>query len=160
MEHESGRLRRSGLTALILIADIDLFKNVNDRWGHEAGDVALVKLAEVLRDCTRNSDVISRWGGEEFVIFCPQINELHASVICNRIRHHLQRNSIQVPGAEPFHLTLSIGAAMFAPSLHDEPWEAALARADQALYQVKNNGRDGWALAASTQPCKPEPATT
>lgn len=159
MEHESGRLRRSGLTALILMADIDLFKNVNDRWGHEAGDAALVKLAEILRGSTRNSDVISRWGGEEFVILCPQINEQHASVICDRIRHHLQQNSIQVPGAEPFHLTLSIGAAIFAPSLHGESWETALARADQALYQVKNNGRDGWALAAASQPGKPEPAT-
>jgi len=157
MDHESDRLRRSGLTALILMADVDLFKNVNDRWGHEAGDAALVKLAEVLRGSTRNSDVISRWGGEEFVIVCPQISEQHASVICNRIRHHLRQNPIQVSGAEPFHLTLSIGAAIFSPGVQDEPWEAALARADQALYQVKNNGRDGWALAASVQLGESEP---
>jgi len=147
MEHETERLRRSGLTALVLIADIDLFKNVNDRWGHDVGDKALIQFSEILRKCMRNSDVVSRWGGEEFLIICPQSAEYDAEIICNRIRKHLQQTPIATPGDSTFHLTVSIGAALFSPTTLNEHWEAALARADQALYSVKKNGRDSWSLA-------------
>ena len=157
MELETERLRRARHTALILIADIDHFKNVNDSWGHEVGDQALLRLAEVLRRCVRNSDVVSRWGGEEFVIICPESNEAHAEVICSRIRDHLSQAPVHVPGKATFHLTLSIGAALFSPSVQNEHWEVALGRADQALYQVKHNGRDNWSFAS--QPAQPAPAT-
>jgi diguanylate cyclase (GGDEF)-like protein len=149
MEHETERLRRSGLDAIILMADIDLFKTVNDRWGHEIGDNALVQLAECFRHSVRNSDVISRWGGEEFVIVCPESSENHVSVICDRIRRHLHQTPIVAPGGQTFHLTVSIGAALFSPRARNEHWEAALARADRAMYEVKRNGRDNWSLAAS-----------
>jgi diguanylate cyclase (GGDEF)-like protein len=147
MEYETERLRRSGLSALILIADIDLFKSVNDRWGHEVGDEALVQFSETLRNCMRNSDVVSRWGGEEFVIICPQSTEGDAEVICNRIRQRLQQTPIAAPGDTSFHLSVSIGAAIFSPAALNEHWEAALTRADRALYHVKQNGRDNWSLA-------------
>jgi diguanylate cyclase (GGDEF)-like protein len=154
MELETQRLRRNRQTALILMADIDHFKSVNDRWGHDVGDKALLQLAEILRHCVRNSDVISRWGGEEFVIVCPESNEAHAEVICNRIRQHLRKTPVNLPGVTDFHLTISIGAALFSPCVQDEHWQLALERADHALYQVKHNGRDNWSLAAShsTQP--------
>jgi diguanylate cyclase (GGDEF)-like protein len=147
MEHETERLRRSGLSALILLADIDHFKDVNDRLGHEAGDETLVQFSEILRHCVRNSDVVSRWGGEEFVITCPQSSEADLATICNRLRNQLRQVPIMVEGKEPFHLSISIGAALFSPSARNEHWEAALARADQALYRVKRNGRDNWELA-------------
>jgi diguanylate cyclase (GGDEF)-like protein len=147
MEYETERLRRSGLSALILMADIDLFKNVNDRWGHEVGDEALVQFSETLRNCMRNSDVVSRWGGEEFVIVCPQSTEGDAEVICTRIRKRLQQTPMPAPGDTNFHLSVSIGAAIFSPAALNEHWEAALARADRALYYVKQNGRDNWSLA-------------
>jgi diguanylate cyclase (GGDEF)-like protein len=156
MEHETERLRRARHTALILMADIDHFKNVNDRWGHDVGDQALLRLSEILRRCVRNSDVVSRWGGEEFVIICPESTEAHAEVICNRIRHHLRETPVDVPGKATFHLTISIGAALFSPSVQSEHWEVALGRADQALYQVKHNGRDNWSLAS--HPAQPAPA--
>ena len=147
MEHETERLRRSGLTALILIADIDFFKEVNDRWGHEVGDQALVQFSKTLRSCMRNSDVVSRWGGEEFLIICPQSAEFDAEIICNRIRQRLQQTQFVSPGESSFHLTISIGAALFSPATFDEHWEGALARADKALYYVKKNGRDNWFLS-------------
>jgi diguanylate cyclase (GGDEF)-like protein len=156
MEHETERLRRAGRTALILMADIDHFKSVNDRWGHDVGDQALLRLSEILRHCVRNSDVISRWGGEEFVIICPESTEAHAAVICNRIRHHLRETPVHVPGKATFHLTISIGAALFSPCVQSEHWEVVLGRADQALYQVKHNGRDNWSLAS--HPTQPAPA--
>jgi diguanylate cyclase (GGDEF)-like protein len=110
----------------------------------------------------RNSDVVARWGGEEFVIICPESTEAHAAVICNRIRHHLQQTPFHVTGKTTFHLTISIGAALFSPSVQNEPWDASVARADQALYHVKHNGRDNWLLAASqpAEASEPAPART
>lgn len=162
MEYETGRLRRSGRAVLILLADIDHFKNVNDSYGHDVGDKALLQVAEILRRCVRNSDVVSRWGGEEFVLICPESTEAHASVICNRIRRQLQQTPFHVTGKTAFHLTISIGAALFSPSVQNEPWDAALARADQALYHVKHNGRDNWSLAPSqpAEASEPAPART
>jgi diguanylate cyclase (GGDEF)-like protein len=147
MEVETARLRRSGFAALVIMADIDHFKSVNDRWGHEAGDDALVQITEVLRNCVRNADVVARWGGEEFVIICPRSTEEHAALICNRIQHQLRQTSMLAPGGVTYHLTLSIGAALFSPAILDEHWETALARADQALYLAKHSGRNKWILS-------------
>jgi diguanylate cyclase (GGDEF)-like protein len=149
MEHETTRLRRSSLSALVLIADIDHFKNVNDRWGHGVGDEALLQVANILRSCVRNSDVVARWGGEEFVLICPESSRQHVEVICARIRQRLQQTPVHVPGKATFHLTVSIGAALFSPATINENWMAALARADRSLYGVKQNGRDGWLLDSS-----------
>jgi diguanylate cyclase (GGDEF)-like protein len=151
MEHETERLRRGRLCATILMLDIDHFKNVNDRWGHNIGDEALKQLSDILRNCVRNADIVARWGGEEFVIICPQSGVEHMEVICNRIRNRLVLSPIQA-GETSFHLTVSIGAALFSPATREERWDASLARADQALYFVKHNGRDNWALAAETEP--------
>jgi diguanylate cyclase (GGDEF)-like protein len=154
MEHETQRLRRAGLSALVLVIDVDHFKKINDRYGHATGDHALVRLAETLRFCVRNADIVSRWGGEEFVVVCSQSSEEHARVICNRIRRRLLRAEIRPVGIhsatkEPLHLTVSIGAALFSPAALNESWELALARADRAMYTVKKNGRDGWLFAPS-----------
>jgi diguanylate cyclase (GGDEF)-like protein len=151
MGHETQRLRRSRLDATILMLDIDHFKSVNDRWGHDAGDEALKQLADTLRNCVRNADVVARWGGEEFVIICPQSGVEHVEVICNRIRNRLSLSPVQAGDAN-FQLTVSIGAALFSPATREESWEASLARADQALYFVKHNGRDNWALASEPAP--------
>lgn len=160
MEQETQRLRRARLSALILILDIDHFKLVNDRWGHEVGDAALKQLTLVLRNCVRNADVVARWGGEEFVIICPQTSVEHVEVICGRIRNQLLHHPM-VSGEASFHLTVSIGAALFSPAATDEPWDASLARADQALYFVKQNGRNNWSLAAApaAQSAQPEAAS-
>ena len=162
MEHETGRLRRSAVSAFILIADIDHFKSVNDRWGHNVGDEALVQVARTLRRCVRNFDAVARWGGEEFALICPQSSAEHVGVICNRIRHRLQQTQIRVPGQTDVHLTVSIGAAVFSPAIRDENWMATLARADRALYCVKQDGRDGWSLdtSVSSQADNPAPVTS
>jgi diguanylate cyclase (GGDEF)-like protein len=147
MDLETQRLRRSGQSALILIADVDHFKQVNDRWGHEVGDKALIQLAVTLRSCMRNSDVVVRWGGEEFLIVCSQSREADAERICSRIQKRLLEMTVCADGENPLHLTISIGAALFSPAEDGLPWEAALERADQCLYHVKQHGRDNWCLA-------------
>ncbi len=147
MEHESARLKRNGMSALLLLADIDFFKRINDQWGHEAGDEALRQFAETLRNSMRTSDVVARWGGEEFLIVCPQCGSAEAETIFNRIQRRLQANPIALSGGRDFQLTVSVGAALYAPAKREESWEAVVARADAAMYRVKQSGRDNLSLA-------------
>ena len=156
MGHEMLRLQRNGQSSLLLIADIDHFKQINDRWGHDMGDRVLVQLAATLRGCMRNSDVVVRWGGEEFVIVCPQSREVDAELICQRIRKRLRELAWTGGDGEELRVTISIGVALFAPAVSNEPWESVLDRADQCLYWVKQHGRDNWRLAESevTEPAE------
>ena len=160
MEHESARLQRNSLTALLLLADIDFFKRINDRWGHEAGDEALRQFARILRNCMRTSDVVARWGGEEFLIVCPQCGSSEAKRIFRRIQMRLEANPIRLPDGRDFHLTVSIGAALYDPEKREETWEAAVARADAAMYRVKQSGRNNLSLAESELEPSPSPEVT
>lgn len=142
LQREVGRLRRYGETYALLMIDIDHFKNVNDSHGHAAGDAALVKLADVLREAAREVDHIVRLGGEEFCILLPH-SELDGAM------HLACRVHAAVRDAD-WHefdrsVTISVGVAV-AQSPEETP-QAVLARADQALYRAKNAGRDQVVLA-------------
>lgn len=147
MGQETLRLQRSGETTLLLIADLDHFKRINDRWGHDMGDRVLVRVAQTLRGCMRNSDVVVRWGGEEFVVVCPQSREMDAELICQRIRKRLRETQFADGEGQNLRVSISIGAALFEPARTGEPWERVLERADRSLYWVKQHGRDNWRLA-------------
>jgi diguanylate cyclase (GGDEF)-like protein len=139
---EAGRLRRYGETYSLLMIDIDHFKSINDSHGHAAGDAALVKLADVLREAAREVDHIARLGGEEFCILLPH-SELDGAM------HLASRVHAAVRDADwrefECSVTVSVGVAVAqAPS---ESPQAVLARADQALYRAKNSGRDQVVLA-------------
>ena len=128
----SGRDRgRFGL----LILDIDRFKSINDEFGHGAGDVVLVALADVLRDALRKGDSVYRFGGEEFVLVLPIGSEAALSTAAERIRLAVSEQLVG-PGGP---VTVSIGGAM-----HDgeQDWQDWFARADAALYLAKRAGRD------------------
>jgi diguanylate cyclase (GGDEF)-like protein len=119
----------------MLFLDADHFKQINDDHGHAAGDAALVALAATLRTQTRQTDLIGRIGGEEFAMLLPGLNQQQASQRAERLR--LAVHAIQRPNGA---LTVSIG---IAECRHDgETIEALLARADQAMRQAKNDGRD------------------
>lgn len=119
----------------IIILDLDHFKEVNDTHGHPAGDAVLVETASRLHDVLRTSDILGRWGGEEFLILCPETGLNAAVGLANRLRRNFTANEFPAVG----HLTASFGVA--AHHTGDLP-ETLLARADTALYCAKNSGRN------------------
>lgn len=121
----------------LAILDLDHFKRINDRHGHLVGDRVLVTMAQLLRDCLRQADLIARIGGEEFLTVLPDADEFRAREICERIRHHVAGHdwAAIAPGLV---VTLSAGLASAPP--YDEM--ALVTRADQALYRAKALGRD------------------
>ncbi len=138
-EAEFERCKRFNSTAALLMIDIDHFKKVNDVRGHQAGDTALVALANLLTATVRTTDVPARHGGEEFVVLLTGTTLTGAAELAERIRERTARMSAPSPSGD-FRLTISIGATVFTPG--DEDWTEALRRADQALYQAKSTGRN------------------
>jgi diguanylate cyclase (GGDEF)-like protein len=130
----------SGRTAQPLAAiafDLDRFKSINDRYGHEAGDAALSAVGECLREHLRESDFAARSGGEEFLILAPNTDLEGARVLAEKLREALSREEVP-PLVEPF--TASFGIAVMP--FHATSWEALARRADQACYLAKERGRN------------------
>lgn len=146
---ELQRSRRLRHPCSVLMADVDHFKRYNDDYGHLAGDAALARVAEILREATRGVDCPARYGGEEFLVMLPETALARAAAVAERIRARV--------AAETFgegKITVSIGVAEFPP--HGETPEALIATADAALYQAKDKSRDR-VVAAGGKPSK-EPA--
>lgn len=129
--------------ACIAMFDIDHFKRVNDRFGHDAGDVVLCRFAEIAQSLVRSGDLVARMGGEEFAILFPHTSAEHALVICERLRVEIAATTILVDETE-IAVTVSGGVA----PLGEDGLDRALKIADQALYVAKQQGRDQLALAA------------
>ncbi len=137
--------RRQDLPLSILVLDIDHFKKINDSYGHAAGDEVLVKIADCLRKTVRSSDMIFRYGGEEFVILLSNTHPKGAELLAERLR--LAIRSIDCRDiAQGLRITASIGVATLNPV--EETAEQLLKRADEALYQAKRQGRDQVVMAS------------
>jgi diguanylate cyclase (GGDEF)-like protein len=133
---------------LVALLDIDHFKRVNDLHGHEGGDHALMHLSDLLRDSARGSDVVARWGGEEFLWLCPGGTLADAPVLFRRLRERLHAEPLLRPTGT-VSLTVSMGVSLF-PAQPGGDWSLSLRIADAALYHAKRDGRDRWvALALS-----------
>jgi diguanylate cyclase (GGDEF)-like protein len=128
----------------ISMLDIDLFKQINDTYGHTVGDDVLRKLALELRDHIRYPDTIGRYGGEEFLILLPHSTRKAATDQAERLCKYVRALRLK-SGEQEFALTISIGIAQYKTDTED--WQTLLNRADAALYQAKNNGRDQWAVS-------------
>ncbi len=123
----------------IMIIDVDNFKNFNDTYGHEAGDFVLIKLSKYLEKNTRNSDIICRYGGEEFLLILPDVSLEQTFIRADMIRKKVK--SLNLKYRQKFlEITISIGVACFPD--HGLELEDLIAAADQALYSAKNQGRD------------------
>lgn len=126
-------LLRENEKASILLMDIDYFKNVNDKFGHEKGDIVLEHMGRVLQESVRATDYVIRWGGEEFLIVMPGCEIEHAARIAELIRKKVEDSD-----CDACHVTISIGIS----SYRGGDCHIAIREADEALYQAKKNGRN------------------
>ncbi|PWF44748.1 GGDEF domain-containing protein [Massilia glaciei] len=136
--HVAARARRSGAPVAVAIADIDHFKEVNDRYGHVVGDAVLAAVAKAVIGASRTTDVVARVGGEEFGLMLPDTDAERARFVAERIRQRVSALAISTPNGDRIQVTVSIGLA----PLVQEGFEVALTRADAALYLAKRGGRN------------------
>jgi diguanylate cyclase (GGDEF)-like protein/PAS domain S-box-containing protein len=131
---------RTGISVAVLFVDLDGFKAVNDHLGHVIGDSALRQVSARIRGHVRPTDVVGRFGGDEFVVVCPESDEDAAMVVAERIRESIARPLDGVP--EQYRVTASVGIALWDPTGSDVEADALFRAADEAMYRSKNAGKD------------------
>jgi diguanylate cyclase (GGDEF)-like protein len=128
----------------VALLDVDRFKQINDRYGHAAGDKALVVVAAILQQTVRETDIAARLGGDEFILLLPETDSVSAHEVLERYRKALENQSIELDG-NAISITVSIGIASlkkYNSTGDHEQLKTLIERADQALYQAKNSGRN------------------
>jgi diguanylate cyclase (GGDEF)-like protein len=148
LREEAGRARRHGLAFTLTMLDLDDFKTYNDREGHPAGDALLIAIARVIRSAARDTDLVARYGGDEFAVVSPETRVDEALSLAERIRGSLARHRFALPGMPAAGgITLSAGVAGFPEDAGDP---GTLVRAaDAALYRAKATGRNRIARAGA-----------
>ena len=130
--------QRTGTAVPVLVMDLDHFKNINDTWGHRAGDDVLRHFVMLAHRCLRKEDVMGRLGGEEFAIFLPNASAAGALAVAERLRALVEAQPVAT-GPQSIPLTVSVGVTLCA---HGDAAGAALQRADEAMYLAKERGRN------------------
>lgn len=140
LTREISMMSRYKYSACIVILDIDRFKKINDAYGHPVGDKIIQEVAAVLKNNIRNTDVLSRWGGDEFLILLSHTSVDEGEKIAEKLRQFVDKTSIQIKDAE-IMITASFGVAALTGN-EEYSYEEAYKNADSALYQAKQNGRN------------------
>ena len=148
---EVSRSEREGMAFSLAIFDLDLFKRLNDRYGHPAGDRALISVVETMRATIRRHDLLGRYGGEEFALLMPNTGKETAIRVAERIRGEIELEGFRI-GGERVGLTVSGGVATFPLDGFD--WDSLLIAADNALYAAKDSGRNRIVAAGSEAPAE------
>jgi diguanylate cyclase (GGDEF)-like protein len=141
IERESERSRRNGTAFSVIILDIDRFKDINDRFGHGAGDSVLAAIANRIVSCLRRVDLLSRYGGDEFAVLLPEAGSDGAFEAAERIRAAVAGSAVEMVEGQLLYVSISVGLATHDQE-HSTDWEQLLAEADQALYCAKADGRN------------------
>jgi len=136
---QESRIRRGHPDLSFILCDLDHFKDINDNWGHGAGDKVLKSVSETLSGCLREVDIAGRWGGEEFLVILPDTDLAGAVMVAERMRSAIAAQEIVVAGGQTVRVSMTLGVATVGA---DETAEQAIARADSALYEGKRAGRD------------------
>lgn len=144
VETELARHRRNGRPVVLVILDIDHFKSINDRYGHPIGDDVLCKVAKVLRESSRRSDSVARYGGDEFMMMLPETTLRGAEEASRRIRAKLE--GVAFERAADLRCTVSLGACEASPAMDVDTW---VRLTDDALYRAKLAGRDRFVAATA-----------
>lgn len=140
IDKEISRSLRRERPLTLCIIDVDLFKPINDRYGHIAGDSVLRQLGEIMRTHVRGDDIAARIGGEEFAVLLPESDVAAASNFAERLRQAVESASFRIADDELQQMTVSIGVASIAPGREDR--STLMGAADAALYQAKQQGRN------------------
>ncbi len=133
-DHFNHLLRQNGISGILMI-DLDYFKKINDEYGHVIGDKILKQFSVILSKALRSGDVAARWGGEEFIVLLPETNKDQSMMLARRLTEAVEKHSFE----SNIDLTISVGVSQYKSSDSIESW---IERADTALYQAKNDGRN------------------
>lgn len=153
-EQQFEQFSRYGAAASLLFLDIDNFKLINDTFGHNAADMVLAQLAELITRSVRKVDVVARVGGEELAVLLPQTPACNAAILAERLRVAVDARAFGTD-SQPIHVTVSIGVAEFTASTRSAA--ALIDRADQAMYEAKRRGKNCVVVADDATAGKPSP---
>ncbi len=141
-EQELQRAHRENAPFSLILADIDYFKKINDRYGHPEGDLVLQRFADILTELTRSYDKVARYGGEEFIVCLPGANIPQSRSVAERMRKKVEEMEIMLPDrSQSIQITASFGTASFIPE-SKEDLETLIKWSDDALYRAKKDGRN------------------
>ena len=150
LDRDVSRAIRMHEPIALMMVDIDHFKNVNDQYGHPAGDQVLCNVVNVLRQRVRSQDLVGRYGGEEFMVVLPDTGLPGAEQLARELCRAVQDLRCAVPGAGAAGVAVTVSIGVFGGRLEPEDsWDMLIAAADRALYQAKNNGRNRVEAATS-----------
>lgn len=143
-ENELKENQRNNTTISIILLDIDNFKNINDQHGHVCGDQALIIISEILHQTVRPKDIISRWGGEEFVILLPDTDIKQAEIVAERLRSNIENRSIVCQDVK-FSMTVTLG--IVSKNTDEYSLDKLIELADNAMYTGKSRGKNQCVIA-------------
>lgn len=141
IERECARAARYNQSFSVALLDVDQFKEVNDTLGHDVGDTVLMRVVSRTLGCIRTSDLLCRYGGDEFAILLPQTRSKGARELAERICRAVSETAVDLYAHQPLHVSLSIGVVTLDAG-RDTDWSQLLKRADKALYRAKATGRN------------------
>ncbi len=151
LQYEFDRMQRYGGELALVMLDLDRFKDFNDTYGHESGNIALKTVAKAMRESSRKIDILARYGGEEFCAILPATRTQGALVYAEKLRKNIEDLEINVAGNKKTKITVSIGVASFIPNKTASA-KQLVEYADQALYEAKRTGKNRVCLSTANEP--------